>query len=210
MDPAVTPERRERVRELVARYRRTERLLRAGVIVALTAAVVTLALRADLLVAGVALLACLLAVRGPLLQPGGRTVAVTDADPAAVRDAVAGPYPPMLALVWGRSDGVTATATGGRCEWPVLGGLRTATVAWAAEPVGERRRVTYRVDGAPVATYDVTVTRESGETVVDIDADYARRVGLRVLTSFLAATRYREALWAAQGYELRARDWSLV
>lgn len=95
MDPAITPERRERVRELVARYRRTERLLRAGVIVAL---------------------------RGPLVRPNGTTVAVTDADPEAVRDAVAGPYPPMLALVWGRSESVTATPTGGRCEWSFLSG----------------------------------------------------------------------------------------
>jgi len=210
VDPAITPERRERVRDLVARYRRTERLIRAGVIVGLTAATVVLALGADLLVAGVAFLAALVALRAPLLNPGGTTVAVTDADPEAVRDAVAGPYPPMLSLVWGRSDEVAATPTGGRCEWSLLGGLRSATVTWETEPTDGGQRVTYRVDGTPVATYDVAVSRENGETIVEIDAGYTRRVGLRVLPSFLAATRYRDAVWDAQGYELRGRDWSLV
>lgn len=210
MDPAITPERREQVRELVARYRRTERLIRAGTILALTAATVAVALVADLLVAGVVFLVLLVALRAPLVNPSGTTVAVTDADSEAVRDAVAGPYPPMLSLVWGRADEVAATETGGRCEWSLLWGLRSATVAWEAEPVDGGQRVTYRVDGTPVATYDVAVARESGETVVRIDAGYVRRVGLRVLPSFLAATRYRDAVWAAQGYELRERDWSLV
>jgi len=82
-------------------------------------------------------------------------------------------------------------------------------VTWDAEPVDGGRRVRYRVDGSTVATYDVAVFREAGETVVEIDAGYASRVGLRVLPSFLAATRYRDAVWAAQGYELRERDWSL-
>jgi hypothetical protein len=210
VDPAITPERRERVRDLVVRYRRTERLIRAGVIAALTAVTVALAVLTNLLVAGGAFLAILVALRAPLVNPGGTTVAVTDADPEAVRDVVAGPYPPMLALVWGRGEEVTATPTGGRCEWSLFGGLRSATVTWDAEPVDGGRRVTYRVDGTPVATYDVTVTHESGETVVEIDAGYARRVGLRVLPSFLAASRYRDAVWAAQGYELRERDWSLA
>ena len=210
MASAITPERREQVRDLVGRYRRTERLIRAGIIVGLTAVTVALALGADLLVAGVGFLAALVALRAPLLNPEGTTVAVTASDPDAVRDAVAGPYPPMLALVWGRSDEVAATTTGGRCEWSLLGGLRSATVTWEAEPTDGGQLVTYHVDGTPVATYDVVVTRENGETVVEIDAGYARRVGLRVLPSFLAATRYRDAVWAAQGYELRERDWSLV
>lgn len=210
MDPAITPERRERVRDLVVRYRRTERLIRAGLVVALTAVTVAIAVLADLLVAGGAFLALLVGLRAPLLRPGGTTVAVTDAAPEAVRDAVAGPYPPMLALVWGRAEEVAATPTGGRCEWSLLGGLRSATVTWDAEPADGGRQVTYRVDGTPVATYDVTVSRDAGETVVEIDAGYARRVGLRVLPSFLAATRYRDAVWAAQGYELRERDWSLA
>lgn len=152
MDPAITPERPERVRELVARYRRTERLIGAGLVVGLAVVTVALALAADLLVAGVAFLAVLVALRAPLLSPGRTTVAATDADPEAVRDAVAGPYPPMLAPVWGRANEVVTTPTGGHCEWSFFGGLRSATVRWDAEPIGDSQRVTSRVDGPPVAS----------------------------------------------------------
>ncbi|MFC7176401.1 hypothetical protein [Halosegnis marinus] len=209
MNPAVTPERRERVREVVGRYRRRARLLRVALLLPFVVAVVAAAAVGNALaIVGVGLVGVALLV-GPVLDPTARAVYVTDADPDAVRDALAGPYSPPLALVWGRGE-VRATDRGGEYEWSMLGGLRSATLSWDAEDREEGQRVVYAANGEPKAYYDTAVRREDGETVLDIETRYEGRVGLNVLPGVLAARGLRREVWAAQGYERRTREGSLV
>jgi hypothetical protein len=146
---------------------------------------------------------------GPVLDPTGRAVVATDADPEDVRDAIAGPYSPPVALVWGRSDDVRATPTGGEYEWSAFGGLRSATLSWSAEPTDDGQLVTFAVDGTPKAHYETRVRQEDGETVLTVETRYDGRVGLNALPSFLAARGLRADAWAAQGYDLREREGSL-
>ncbi len=207
---AVTPESRERVRELVDRYRRRTRRYRVGMVLLFAVPVVVGVLARSLFViVGVGVVAVVL-LAGPVLGPTARAVVTTDSDPAAVRDAVAGPYSPPAAFVWGRGDEVRATSRGGEYEWSALFGLRSATLSWSAEPTDDGQRVTFAVDEAPKAHYETAVETEGDTTVVTIKTRYEGRVGLNVLPSFLAARGLRGAVWNAQGYELREREGSLL
>lgn len=210
MNPAVTPERRERVRRLTSRYRRRTRLFRIALtLVFVVPVVAALLARNALAIVGVGLGGVFLLV-GPILSPSGRAVVVTDADPGAVRDAIAGPYSPPLAFVWGRSDEVRVTDRGGEYEWRAFGGLRSATLSWHAERTDDGERVTFAQNGTPQATYEVGIRSADGHTVLDVETAYDGRVGLNVLPGFLAARGLRREVWRAQGYDLREREGSLL
>lgn len=212
---------------VVTRYHRLERAASgvAGLCVGAVAAGLILALP---LWQGVLAAVIVLAVfRVPLFTTGGTARFRTTATPAAVRDEFAGPRPPVLALQWGIADSVTPTEPGATYELSYLLGLRSITMTTTIEEppstAGEASSATREnpssapteftlratAGGSPWGSYDVTVTEQDGDTLVEIDVRSDRRFGLRGLPSWLVAQRYYDAALDAQGYTVLDRQRSL-
>jgi hypothetical protein len=111
---------------VAGRYRRTERLVGAGVAVLVGGVAVAALLVLPFAFALAVFAGLLLTLRLPVFRTEGRTVLRTDADPDAVRRALAGPTPPVLALQWGIADAVEqpATAPGTGCRTCSVSGRR--------------------------------------------------------------------------------------
>jgi len=192
------------------RYRRLERPLSGalalllGVVVA--AAVLWLPLVSGLLVAAV----LLVAVRAPLLTSRGTARLAADAPPETVRDDFDGPTPPPLAFQWGVADAVHPTDSGAIYRFTYLFGLRSTTMSVEADrDAGGDVRLVVTADGRPWATYDVTVTSDGADAVVDVAWESDRRFGLNRLPQWLVAERHRADALGAQGYAVVDRDVTL-
>ena len=205
---------------VVTRYHRLERAASGvtALLVGLAAAGVILSL--PLWQGVLAAMIVLAAFRVPLFTTGGTARLRTGATPAAVRDAFAGSRPPVLALQWGIADSVTTAETGASFEISYLLGLRSITMATTieessstsnTEPSAAATEFTLRVTAgdSPWGSYDVTLTEQDGDTLVEIDVRSDRRFGLRGLPSWLVAQRYYDTALDAQGYTVLDRERSL-
>ncbi|MFC7228576.1 hypothetical protein N0B31_14275 [Salinirubellus salinus] len=198
------------------RYRRLERPLSTGfaLLVAAGGAAVAFAFLPGLQ-AALAVVVLAAAVQFPTFTSDGTARLRTDARPETVREAFAGPTPPVLAFQWGIADTVRRTDDGAVYELSYLLGLRSVEMRVAATTDGDAAsdalelRVT--ADGEPWATYRVSVAEagDDGGTVVDVTVDSDRRFGPNRVPQWLVAERYREAALAAQGYTVERRDHSL-
>jgi hypothetical protein len=210
--PATTDvDRPQEVLAVTRRYRKRERPVSALVVVALVAAFLWTYVSTSLLPAVVVGLALAVAVRAPVLQSRGTYRLRTDEDPETVREAFAGPTPPMLAFHWGVADAVRTDGDAVTYDVSYLFGLRTAETTVEARatetPDGARRvELDLAVNDRPWATYVVTITAADGATTVDVAYESNVRFGLRRLPQRLVADRYREDALAAQGYTVVERD----
>jgi len=192
------------------RYRRLERPLSAGFALLVAVGGVAVAFTfLPFLQAVVAALVLAAAVQLPVFGSGGTTRLRTDADPETVSESFAGPTPPVLAFQWGVADAVRRTDDGAVYDLSYLFGLRS--VEMRVEPTTEVDPLELRVtaDGAPWATYRVSVAGTDDGTVVDVTVDSDRRFGPNRVPQWFVAERYREAALAAQGYTVERRDHSL-
>lgn len=209
MTAAVTDADRGRVEALARRYARRERAASYGLALTGGGVAVSAYLVGGLgwaLAAGVVIVVLL---RAPLLRPHVTAAYGTDTDPAAVRAAVVGPYSPLFALAWGRAETVQETDAGGRVTHPYLFGLREATFAWEGRETDDGLIVEGYLDGDRYVAYEVEVDAEDDRTVLRFEGE-SRRVGLNRLPQLLVAQGVREDVWAAQGYDRRHADRSLV
>ena len=160
----------------------------------------------------VAALALAAVVQFPVFSSSGTTRLRTDADPETVREAFAGPTPPVLPFHWGVAETVRATGAGAEYDVPYPFGLRSVTMAVEAErPDSAARDLELRVtaDGAPWATYRVSVASDGEGSLVDVAVDSDRWFGPNRLPQWLVAARYRADALAAQEYTVAERDHSL-
>ena len=213
---------------IITRYHRLERAASGATALLVGGGAAGLILALPLWQGVLAAALVLAAFRIPLFTTGGDARLRTAATPAAVRDAFAGPRPPVLALQWGIADSVTATETGAAYDLSYLLGLRSITMTTTIEessstaaeesssmadrePSAVATEFTLRVTagGSPWGSYDVTVTEADGDTLVAIDVQSDRRFGLRGLPSWLVAQRYYDAALDAQGYTVLDRQRSL-
>ncbi|TQQ81538.1 hypothetical protein [Halonotius roseus] len=213
---------------IVTRYHRLERAASGVTALLVGLAAVGLILALPLWQGVLAAVTVLGAFRIPLFTTGGTARLRTGATPATVRDAFVGPRPPVLALQWGIADSVTTAETGGSFELSYLLGLRSITMATTIEEssstAGEKPSSTASTESSSTATeftlrvtagdspwgsYDVTLTEQDGNTLVEIDVRSDRRFGLRGLPAWLVAQQYYDAALDAQGYTVLDRERSL-
>lgn len=203
------------VAAVIRRYRRSERILRLGVVGPIAGAagvaVIVLPLVAGLVVATI----LVAAVRVPLLQPRGTARLVTDADPEAVEAAFTGPTPPLLAFQWAVADGIEETTDGVVYEFTYLFGLRSIEMETTARQVATEDatggvELTVTENDRPWARYEVRMYDREDGTEVTADWESQRRFGLGRLSQALAGRRYRADVLTAQGYDIETYDVTLV
>jgi hypothetical protein len=196
---------------IAERYLRIERPL-SGLVAVLVAAVslgtywMTSFWPAILVAVGV-----LVVLRTPVLRSRGSFRLGTDADVETVVAEFTGPTPPVLPFQWGIADKVARGEGATTYRVAYLLGLRSVEMSVETRAAGTdegARRVELAVaaNGSPWATYEATIHREAGRTVVDVEYDSERRFGLRRLPQQLVATRYRDDALEAQGYSVLDRD----
>ncbi|ELZ07849.1 hypothetical protein [Natrialba aegyptia] len=206
----------DQIRTLTERYTRTERfltlLVAAVAVIAVFGAFVVLPYFAAL---GLSLAAIAL-VRVPLLETEGELHLRTDADPDAVRNEFASALPPALPFQWGGAETVRSTADGGVYEFSYLFGRRSITMAVTVRSGPETRsagadcEIDVTAGGKPWGRYRVSVEEDGENTAVVVAFESTRRYALNRLTQLVAANRYQEEAYAAQGYTVVDRDRSLT
>lgn len=199
------------VYDVVRRYHRRERLLSGLFAAAVVAAFLATLVLASLVPAALVALALVVLVRAPVLRSRGTVRLATDADPAAVVDALTGSTPPVLAFQWGVADAVETRGETAVYRLSYLFGLRSVEATVRAETdatadVDRRVELVVEMDGEPWATYTVTVGEGADGTVVEYEYAADRRFGLRRVPQRLVQKRYRDELLAAQGYTVVERE----
>ena len=196
------------------RYLRAERFATSAVAISVGllggAAVVLLPLLWGLVVA----LALLVLFRAPMFRTEVDARLRTDDAPEAVREALTGPTPPLLALQWGIADEVREEGDTTVYDVTYFFGLRSVELRVEREVTevadGTEITLTITANGEPWGTYTATVSETAGATEIVVDAQSDRRFGLRRLPQQLVAERYREETLTAQGYEVLEREGSLT
>lgn len=150
-------------------------------------------------------------VRAPVLRPHGTVRLRSGDDPATVREAFAGPTPPVLAFQWGIADEVTGEDGTATYAVSYLFGLRSADFTVRTRPESttegaDEVELDVSANGQQWATYTATIRDAGDGTVVDVEYDSDRRFGLRRLPQQLVARRYRDEALEAQGYAVVERD----
>ncbi|MFC7075914.1 hypothetical protein [Haloarcula halophila] len=197
-------------RAVADRYLRRERLLSGtmAISVGLLGAVAVLLL--PLLRALGVVVLLLVVFRFPVFRTAGTATLSTEAEPAAVRAAFAGPTPPVLPFQWGIADTVRTIDGGAAYDVSYLFGLRSVTMTVETAVTGEDTlELVVTAGEQDWATYDVTIHETEDGTTVDVEWSADRRFALRRLPQTLLAGRYREQALAAQGYTTVEWDTSL-
>ncbi len=150
-------------------------------------------------------------VRVPVFQSQGTFRLRTSDDLTTVVDSFTGPTPPVLAFQWGIAETATTGEESITYTIPYLFGLRAATMTinrqTETEPDGTRRvELEITENGRQWGTYTATIRSGDDQTLVDVQYTSNRRFGVGRLPQYLLATRYRDDVLTAQGYEIVSRD----
>lgn len=193
------------------RYLRRERLVSALVVTLVVSLFLGTYVTTSLFPAVIVAAVLVVVARAPVLQSTGTVQLRTDDDPESVLDALTGPIPPILALLWGIADDVTREDGAPSYPTSYLFGLRAVdpTVHTQAEttPHGEHRvELEILVNDNPWAIYTATIRDADDQTIIDVEYTSTRRFGLRRVPQQVLARRYRDAALMAQGYTVVDRD----
>ncbi|WP_247730566.1 hypothetical protein [Halovivax limisalsi] len=211
MSSATEIERSQAVLDVTAHYRRRERALSALVVVLVVSLFLGTYLATSLLPAiGVGALS-LVSTRAPLFKSSGTARLRTDRHPETVVAEFSSATPPTLALQWGVADAITTEAGVTTYAISSLFGLHSVEMVvdthTNATPDGAQLiESVVTVDDRPWGTYTSTISRENGQTIIEVDYTSNRRFDLRYLPQVLLASRYRDDVLAVQGYTVVARD----
>lgn len=201
------------VESVVRRYERTQRVLSLSVAAVSVVAVLAAFVALPYLVALGLSLGALVLLRLPLLTTDGTIRLQTDADLETVRRAFAGETPPILPFHWGLADDIRETDDGAAYEISYLFGRRSITVTVETRAVSDDPNADLEIDvaeaGQPWGTYSVALEENDETTHVTIDAASDRRFTLNRVPQTIAAARYQQAAYAAQGYAVVEYDRSI-
>ena len=204
----------ERPQEAVTvanRYLDRERPLSALVVVIAVSLFLGTYLMTSLLPAVIVAAGLLVVARAPILQSRGTVQLRINADLETVIEAFTSPTPPVLAFQWGIADEVSTDGGTVRYRTSYLFGLRSAVVTvqtQTEDTPSEIHRVELEImaNNQPWATYTATISRQNGETIVDVEYTSDRRFGLRRIPQQYFAEQYRDDALTAQGYTVVERE----
>ncbi|RKD95288.1 hypothetical protein [Halopiger aswanensis] len=213
MPSATSPSDSASVDSIVRRYERTQRILKVSVAAVSVVAVLAAFAALPYLVALGLSLGALVALLLPLSTTSGTLHLQTDADLETVRRDFEGETPPILPFQWGLADTVRSTDDGTDYEISYLFGLRSVTMTVETRTVSDDPDVDLEIEvaeaGRPWGTYSVALEERDGATHVTVSVESNRRFPLNRLPQTIAAVRYQQAAYEAQGYAVLEYDRSI-
>lgn len=201
------------VDSIARRYERTQGVLKLSVAAIWVVAVLAAFAVLPFLVALCLSLGALGLLRVPLFTSEGAIHLRTDADLETVRRDFEGETPPVLPFHWGLADTVRSTDDGTEYEISYLFGLQSVTMTAETRTVSDDPNVDIEIAvaeaGRPWGTYSVALEERDGETHVTVAVESNRRFPLNRVPQTLAAIRYQQLAYEAQGYAVVEYDRSI-
>lgn len=198
---------------VVRRYGRMQGVLKVSVAAVSVVAVLAAFAALPYLVALGLSLGTLVLLSAPLFTTAGTIRLRTEADLETVRRDFEGKTPPILPFQWGLADTVRSTDDGTDYEISYLFGLRSVTMTVETRAVSDDPDVDLEIEvaeaGRSWGTYSVALEARDGATYVTVAVESNRRFPLNRLPQTLAAARYQQAAYAAQGYAVVDYDRSV-